>query len=164
MSLPDRGADGVDDYDFAHDVPPRSTMPGSPHERKSYLTVIIVTLVSVLRTLGRLGSAERSVSGARRYLPALLLPFGFLVPPCVMLLRARELAASWNAIRLLGLVLGLYAAVMVPWAAATLGRSLVPRTVVFPDHTLVVRVPFRLVRHPVYSGDLTLWLGAALGT
>ncbi|HSV05362.1 MAG TPA: methyltransferase [Candidatus Binatus sp.] len=129
-----------------------------------YLIVIIVTLVRVLPTLGRLGSAERSATGARRYLPALLLPFGFLVPPGVVLLRVGELAASWNPVRLLGLVLGLYAAVILPWAAATLGRFLVPRAVVFPDHTLVVRGPFRLVRHPVYSGDLALWLGATLGT
>jgi protein-S-isoprenylcysteine O-methyltransferase Ste14 len=129
-----------------------------------YLIVIIVTLVRVLPTLGRLGSAERSATGARRYLPALLLPFGFLVPPGVVLLRVGELAASWNPVRLLGLVLGLYAAVILPWAAASLGRFLVPRAVVFPDHTLVVRGPFRRVRHPVYSGDLALWLGATLGT
>jgi protein-S-isoprenylcysteine O-methyltransferase Ste14 len=25
-------------------------------------------------------------------------------------------------------------------------------------------IPFRLVRHPAYSADLALWLGAALGT
>jgi len=129
-----------------------------------YLIVIIVTLVRVLPTLRGLGRTERTVTGARRYLPSLLLPFGFLVPPCVMLLRLGELAASWNAVRVLGLVLGLYAAIILPWAAATLGRFLVPRAVVFPDHTLVVRGPFRLVRHPVYSGDLALWLGATLGT
>ena len=129
-----------------------------------YGIVIIVTVVRVLPSLGRLGSAERSATGARRYLPALLLPFGFLVPPCVLLLRVGEVAATWNAIRVLGLVLGLYAAVILPWAAATLGRFLVPRAVVFPDHALVVRGPFRLVRHPVYSGDLALWLGATLGT
>src|SRR5262249_6828675 len=35
MTLPHRGADRVDHHDFAHDVPPRSTMPGSPRERKS---------------------------------------------------------------------------------------------------------------------------------
>ena len=129
-----------------------------------YLILIIVTLVRVLPTLRGLGRTERTVTGARRYLPSLLLPFGFLVPPCVMLLRLGELAASWNAVRVLGLVLGLYAAIILPWAAATLGRFLVPRAVVFPDHTLVVRGPFRLVRHPVYSGDLALWLGATLGT
>jgi len=53
---------------------------------------------------------------------------------------------------------------MLPWAAATLGRFLVPRAVVLPDHTLVVPGPFRLVCHPAYSGDPTLWLGAALAT
>src|SRR5712691_5530010 len=129
-----------------------------------YGVVIIITLVRVLPTVGRLRSAERSATGARRFLPAVLLPFGFLVPPGVLLLRAGEIDATWTAVRLLGLVLGLYAAVILPWAAATLGRFLVPRAVVFPDHTLVIRGPFRLVRHPAYSGDLALWLGTALGT
>jgi protein-S-isoprenylcysteine O-methyltransferase Ste14 len=129
-----------------------------------YGSVIIVTLVRVLPTIGGLGSVERSATGARRYLPVVLIPFGFLVPPGVLLFRVGEIDATWTAVRALGLALGLYAAVVLPWAAATLGRFLVPRAVVFPDHTLVVRGPFRLVRHPAYSGDLALRLGAALGT
>ena len=129
-----------------------------------YAVVIAVTLIRVLPTVGTLRSAEQSATGARRFLPAVLLPFGFLLPPAVLFLRAGEIDATWTAVRMLGLGLGLYAAVILPWAAATLGRFLVPRAVVFPDHALVVRGPYRLVRHPVYSGDLALWLGAALGT
>jgi protein-S-isoprenylcysteine O-methyltransferase len=36
--------------------------------------------------------------------------------------------------------------------------------VVVEDHELVTRGPYRFLRHPAYSGDLALWLGAALGT
>ena len=121
-----------------------------------YAVVIAVTLIRVLPTVGTLRSAEQSATGARRFLPAVLLPFGFLLPPAVLFLRAGEIDATWTAVRMLGLGLGLYAAVILPWAAATLGRFLVPRAVVFPDHALVVRGPYRLVRHPVYSGDLAL--------
>jgi protein-S-isoprenylcysteine O-methyltransferase Ste14 len=53
---------------------------------------------------------------------------------------------------------------MMLWAAATLGRQLVPQAVVFADHALATTGPYALVRHPAYSGDLALWLGAALAT
>ena len=129
-----------------------------------YAIVIAVTLVRVLPAASILRSAERSATGPRRHLPAILIPFGFLVPPAVLLLHVGEIDVGWTAARLLGLLLGVYAAVILPWAAATLGRFLVPRAVVFPDHTLVVRGPFRFVRHPTYSGNLALWLGAALAT
>jgi len=109
-----------------------------------YAVVIAVTLIRVLPTVGTLRSAEQSATGARRFLPAVLLPFGFLLPPAVLFLRAGEIDATWTAVRMLGLGLGLYAAVILPWAAATLGRFLVPRA--------------------VCSGDLALWLGTALGT
>jgi len=60
--------------------------------------------------------------------------------------------------------LSIYAAVMFLWVTVFMGRFLVPRAVVYEGHTLFVRGPFRLVRHPTYSGVLALWLGAALGT
>jgi protein-S-isoprenylcysteine O-methyltransferase Ste14 len=72
--------------------------------------------------------------------------------------------AGWSALRLVGLLLGLYAAVILPWSAATLGRFLVPQARVSRDHRLVVDGPFRFLRHPAYSGDLALWLGSALAT
>jgi protein-S-isoprenylcysteine O-methyltransferase len=66
--------------------------------------------------------------------------------------------------RALGVLLTLYAAVMLLWASTTLGRFLVPQAVVVEDHDLVTHGPYRFLRHPAYSGDLALWLGAALGT
>jgi len=78
--------------------------------------------------------------------------------------RVGELHHDWVAIRLVGLVLGLYAAVIVPWAGRAIGRSFVPGAGVLVDHRLVDSGPFRFVRHPIYSGVMALWLGAALGT
>jgi len=89
---------------------------------------------------------------------------GFLVPPIAMLARAGEMDVAWRAVRIAGLMLGLYAAVILPWPASALGRFLVPQARVSGDHELVVEGPFRFVRHPAYSGDLALWLGSALAT
>ena len=129
-----------------------------------YAISILVLLVRVLPLSFRAPPAERSARGATRFLPLLLLPMGFLVPPIAMLARAGEMDVAWRAVRIAGLMLGLYAAVILPWSASTLGRFLVPQARVSGDHELVVEGPFRFVRHPAYSGDLALWLGSALAT
>jgi protein-S-isoprenylcysteine O-methyltransferase Ste14 len=85
-------------------------------------------------------------------------------PPAALVTRVGELSAGWSAVRLAGLLFGIYAAVILPWSASTLGRFLVPQARVSRDHQLVVGGPFRFLRHPAYSGDLALWLGSALAT
>lgn len=129
-----------------------------------YAASIAVMILRVLPAAWRTAPAARQVEGLARYLPVLLVPLGFLVPPGAILLRLGEIRADWPLVRLAGLALGLYAAAILPWSAATLGRFLVPQARVSTDHVLVVEGPYRLVRHPAYSGDLALWLGSALGT
>ena len=129
-----------------------------------YAIGVMVLVLRVLPLALRSAPAERRPEGINRYLPFLLLPFGFLVPPAAMLSHTVELDAQWPAVRLVGLLLGIYAAVILPWSAATLGRFLVPQARVSRDHQLVVEGPFRFLRHPAYSGDLALWLGSALAT
>ena len=129
-----------------------------------YTISVVVLVVRVLPLAFRSPPAEERARGLNLYLPVVLLPIGFLVPPVAMVTRAGELNAAWPAVRLVGLLLGLYAAVILPWSASTLGRFLVPQARVSPDHELVVAGPFRFVRHPAYSGDLALWLGCALAT
>ena len=107
---------------------------------------------------------ERRAQGAARLLPPFLVILNFVVPPLLILTRVGELDVHWLPVRLLGFSVSLYAAGMLLWAAATLGRFLVPQAVVVLDHDLVTSGPYRFVRHPAYSGDLGLWLGAALGT
>ena len=129
-----------------------------------YAIGLIVLVVRVLPLAFRAAPAERRAEGVDLYMPFLLLPIAFLIPPAAMLTRVGEIDANWPPVRMIGLILGVYAAVILPWSASTLGRFLVPQARVSPDHELVVSGPFRFVRHPAYSGDLALWLGSALAT
>jgi protein-S-isoprenylcysteine O-methyltransferase Ste14 len=129
-----------------------------------YAIGVLVLILRVLPLAVRSAPAERRAEGLNLCLPFFLLPVGFLIPPAAMLTRIGEVHAGWSAPRLVGLLLGLYAAMILPWSAATLGRFLVPQARVSRDHQLVVGGPFRFLRHPAYSGDLALWLGSALAT
>lgn len=61
-----------------------------------------------------------------------------------------------------GVVLGVVGAAIVAWAARTMGRALTP----FPEPARHARLidggPFRVVRHPIYSGGLAFLVGWAL--
>ena len=129
-----------------------------------YAVGVAVLVFNVLSASVPSEQVEKRPEDVRRYLPAVLIPLTWLLPPLVILLRIGEPQVEWNGLRLLGFLLSLYAAVMLLWAPASLGRFLVPRAVVFRDHALVTAGPYRLVRHPIYSGVLALWLGAALAT
>jgi protein-S-isoprenylcysteine O-methyltransferase Ste14 len=129
-----------------------------------YCVSLAVFAVKVLPAAAAVRDPERRATGWRRHLPALLLPIGFVVPPLLLWLRWGELDAGWPVVRLAGLALAAYAAPMLLASAATMGRRLVPQAVVMADHELVTRGPYRVVRHPAYSGDLALFLGAALAT
>ena len=129
-----------------------------------YAIGVVVLILRVLPLAYRSAPAERRAEGINLALPFFLLPVGFLIPPFAMLTRVGELNAGWSAVRLVGLLFGVYAAVILPWSASTLGRFLVPQARVSHDHQLVVAGPFRFLRHPAYSGDLALWLGSALAT
>jgi protein-S-isoprenylcysteine O-methyltransferase Ste14 len=82
----------------------------------------------------------------------------------VLLTQIGELERDWVGLRLLGVALSLYFLIVAPWTTRTIGRSYVPGAAILEHHELVVAGPFRFVRHPIYSGVVALWLGAALGT
>jgi len=66
-----------------------------------------------------------------------------------------------RVLSVLGAVLAIGGLVFAVWAGRTMGRSLTP----FPkpvEAGLVTRGPFALVRHPIYTGGLGLFLGYAL--
>jgi protein-S-isoprenylcysteine O-methyltransferase Ste14 len=48
------------------------------------------------------------------------------------------------------------------WARLTLGENWSDVATIKQDHALVVRGPYRVVRHPIYSGLLVALLGSAL--
>jgi protein-S-isoprenylcysteine O-methyltransferase Ste14 len=117
-------------------------------------------LATAVRFRGRRAMVERKSGPVPTPIP-LVTQFVALL---ILLTRTGELSSGWPLLRVLGLGLSLYAVVMLPWALRTLGRFFVPGVAVFRDHALVTSGPFRLVRHPLYSAVLALWLGAALGT
>ncbi len=129
-----------------------------------YVVSLLVFVVRVVPASVRVPRVERRTQGLARFLPPVLVLFNFVLPPVVIFARAGELDVRWMPMRATGFLLSLYAAAILLWASTTLGRFLVPQAVVVEDHYLVTHGPYRFLRHPAYSGDLALWLGAAFGT
>jgi len=50
------------------------------------------------------------------------------------------------------------------WARATLGRNWSGTITIKEAHELIIRGPYRLVRHPIYTGLLTMFVGTAMVT
>lgn len=69
-----------------------------------------------------------------------------------------------DALRLLGIVVGLAGAAGFVWAGRTLGSSLTPYPRPKPEGVLVEEGLYRLVRHPIYAAGLLLFLGYGLAT
>jgi len=67
-------------------------------------------------------------------------------------------AWRWAGVVLLAAGLALRA-----WAMTTLGRDYTRTLRTEDDQQLVDRGPYRLVRHPGYTGSLFVWVGYALG-
>ena len=75
--------------------------------------------------------------------------------PVARVAHGRELAYAGVALFVAGLFLRW-------WAIITLGRFFTVDVAIEKDHELVERGPFRLVRHPSYTGVLLAFVGFAL--
>ena len=64
--------------------------------------------------------------------------------------------------RIIGLVLTSGGMFFTVWARLQLGSNWSGVVTIKQQHTLVVRGPYRLVRHPIYSGLLLAILGTAI--
>jgi protein-S-isoprenylcysteine O-methyltransferase Ste14 len=93
----------------------------------------------------------------------LISVLGVLLAPGLNLLRRGRAplppAAGWAGLGLMVGGIGLRA-----WANTTLGAFYTRTLRVTADQQLIEHGPYRLLRHPGYSGSLLLWIGAGLAT
>lgn len=125
----------------------------------AYALGFLFFLVQILRFRARDPVVEQR-KGPLPPPPALI---SWFIPPAILLLDVGGLEATWPAVRIVGVLLSVYALIVMPWATWVLGRSYAPGPAVMEDHALATTGPFRFVRHPIYSAVAALWIAAALG-
>jgi protein-S-isoprenylcysteine O-methyltransferase Ste14 len=82
----------------------------------------------------------------------------------VFQLGTLEYAEEFQMIRYIGLVFYLIFSWVQIWSFKTLGENYAQEILVFKDHQLVEKGPFRFIRHPQYLSQILLDLGAAIAT
>ena len=124
----------------------------------------VVAVMALLRR--RLGPSpmQARIRSWRWYLPVVLLPAEWLLPPILIALRIGEIEEGWLPVRVVGLAVGLAGAGVLIWSAVLLGRFLMHEAAVREDHALIGTGPYRFVRHPVYAGYLALLLGSGVAS
>ena len=116
----------------------------------------IVLFVRRRATQGRI-EADRGFVGRA----LLVLPLSnMLALPCVRLFPAASFGTS--AISCAGLVLMLLGIMLRWWSIGHLGRFFTIDVAIAPGHRVIESGPYRLIRHPSYSGVLLLLCGIAL--
>jgi protein-S-isoprenylcysteine O-methyltransferase Ste14 len=124
----------------------------------------VVAALALLRRRLKPSPALSRIRGWRWYLPVVLLPIEWLLPPALIALRVGEIEADWLPVRVVGLAVGLAGTVLLVWASVLLGRLLMHEAAVREDHALIESGPYRFVRHPVYVGYLALLLGSGVAS
>jgi protein-S-isoprenylcysteine O-methyltransferase Ste14 len=124
----------------------------------------VVAALALLRRWFRPSATLSRIKGWRWYVPVVLLPIEWLLPPALIAFRIGEAEAGWLPVRVVGLAVGLAGAALLVWASVLLGRFLLHEAAVREDHVLVAGGPYRFVRHPVYTGYLALLLGSGVAS
>jgi protein-S-isoprenylcysteine O-methyltransferase Ste14 len=123
------------------------------------LVFILSAQVAQRRAIPRRGATLRTAGGL-----AALVPYFFWVPYVVIWLRPGPEVAIAEALQWLGLVLSLLGIAFSLWAMVTLGRHYDLVLEVHQDHELVRGGPYKVVRHPVYTGLGLHFAGACVAT
>ena len=108
-------------------------------------------------------AAKRSETRSSRAVHVVLTNFALLfeMAPIRALGRALPVSAMIMAAGLLVEVLGLAIAI---WARRHLGRNWSGEISIKQEHQLIRSGPYRLLRHPIYTGILTMYAGLAIIT
>jgi protein-S-isoprenylcysteine O-methyltransferase Ste14 len=105
---------------------------------------------------------EPLASAAIHVVPLFLMTVLFVAPAVLPHLLRRRFLPPGTVAAWLGLVLVAMGLALSVWARAHLGRNWSGTITVKEEHELIVTGPYRLVRHPIYSGLLLALLGTAV--
>lgn len=103
--------------------------------------------------------------------PATRIPYTILILLAYFLLFDPQLSLGFLADRFIarspeaelgGLAVTIAGACFAVWARLTIGRNWSSNVTIKQDHELIQRGPYTFVRHPIYTGILTMTLGTAI--
>src|SRR5712675_128215 len=123
-----------------------------------FITIWLVAAVSTKRAVYRESRAQRLRYWVLFVIACLLLFYGRELPyPLNLRIIPHATLVAWAAPVLC--VAGLTFAL---WARVTLGRNWSGVVTLKEGHELVERGPYRFVRHPIYTGIVTMFFATAL--
>jgi len=125
----------------------------------SFAVFMFVAQIARARGRQRRGPSVQRAIGIAQW-----SPYFFWVPYVVIWLRPGPSIERSEPITWLGLVLGVGGVAFALWAIVAIGRHYDLELEVHADHEVVRTGPYRLVRHPIYTGLLIHLVGACLAT
>ena len=123
-----------------------------------FVVVWLLGAISTKRTIYRESSAERA-----RYWLALVIGYFLVIKssslpsPFDRLVVPHTTSSAW-----IGAFLSVSGLVFAIWARVIIGRNWSGVVTLKEGHELVERGPYRIVRHPIYTGILAMFAGTAV--
>jgi len=123
-----------------------------------FVVVWLLGAISTKRTIYRESSAERA-----RYWLALVIGYFLVIKssslpsPFDRLVVPHTTSSAW-----IGAFLSVSGLVFAIWARVILGRNWSGVVTLKEGHELIERGPYRIVRHPIYTGILAMFAGTAI--
>ena len=125
---------------------------------------LIFLLSEILLTLTRRSRSKTGTKQDRSTLAMIWLVIAVSIAAGVFVAQSFRAAALpyRQTFEIAGVVLFIAGLILRWWAIITLGRFFTVDVTIEKDHELVERGPFRIVRHPSYTGVLLASVGLAL--
>jgi protein-S-isoprenylcysteine O-methyltransferase Ste14 len=124
----------------------------------AWMVTALYFLVSMLRT----NRIKRRESGGARVLDRVLLLGGYVLLFSEIPLLGKHFMAPTKSMQIAGAVVTYAGLSLTVWSRARLGRYWSGVVALKQGHRLIQSGPYRVVRHPLYSGIIVAALGMAL--